>query len=110
MFFKLCKLTTIVFFLFTTSAYAGNNDYYDAKVTGVGLYITGSALKFTIDKTGPLVWTTDNYSGDQLKHLITLIVTAYVSGKKVAFIRTFDDPSVGSKVKVAQFELGTITH
>jgi len=103
-------LVVLVLMFAGTASLAANNDYTDAKVTGVGLYINGSALKFTLDKTGPLVWTTDNYSGDQLKHLITLLITAYTTGTTVAFIRTFDDPSAGTPVKVAQFELGTITH
>lgn len=103
-------IVAFLLLFYGATSFAANSDYTNAKVTGVGLYFTGSALKFTLDKTGPLIWTTDNYTGDQLKHLITLIITAYTTGTTVAFIRTFDDTTAGTPVKVAQFELGTITH
>ena len=111
------KLFRLVAFALLVIGYAGNSaamtDYTEAKVTGVGLYINGSALKFTLDKTDSqnLVWTTDNYTGDQLKHLIALIMMAYTTGTKVAFIRTFDTIDSSTKyIKVAQFELGKIVH
>lgn len=30
--------------------------------------------------------------------------------KRLVFIRTFDDPTAKTPVRVAQFELGTVTH
>ena len=110
-FLTVLQFSVLAACLWCQTAAAANNDYLDAKVTGVGIYATGPALKFTLDKTGPLVWTTDLYTDpDQLKNLVALIMVAYTSQTKIAFIRTFDDPTAGTPVRVAQFEMGTITH
>jgi hypothetical protein len=105
------KRTLLSLILFTlSSASMAMTDFTNAKITAVGTYIDGANLKFTLDKSGSNVWTTDNYSGDQLKTLVSLVLMAYASGKTIAFIRTFDDPAASTYIKVAQFEVGGIVH
>jgi hypothetical protein len=85
-------------------------DYVDAHITGVGVAPGESRIRFTVDATPDNVWVTDKYTGDQLNRLVSLIMVAYTSGKKIAFIRTDDDPSQSSYLNVVQFEVGAITH
>ncbi|PCI46338.1 MAG: hypothetical protein COB43_14345 [Oceanospirillales bacterium] len=85
-------------------------DYTGAKVTGVGMAPGENRIRFTIDATPNKVWITDNYSGEGLNRLVSLIMVAYTSGNTIAFIQTGDDPAQNSYLKVSNFEVGTITH
>lgn len=92
------------------SLLANAADYNNATVTGVGVAPGENRIRFTIDATPNNIWITDNYSGEGLNRLVSLIMVAYTSGSKIAFIRTGDDPSQSNYLKVSNFEVGTITH
>jgi len=92
------------------SALAADYTYTDAKITGVGVAPGESRIRFTIDATPGNVWITDEYAGEELNRLVSIILFAYASDKSIAFIRTHDDPEQSSYLKVTYFEVGAMTH
>jgi hypothetical protein len=75
--------------LFTTHAHAV--DYLDARITGIGLVAGEEHVRFTIDKDPNAIFRTNSYSGEQLKRLVALLMTAYTAESPVAFIRSSDN-------------------
>lgn len=77
--------------LFTTNAHAV--DYLDAKITGIGLVAGEDNVRFTIDRDPNVIFTTNQYSGEQLKRLVALLMSAYTAESPVAFIRSAESSS-----------------
>jgi hypothetical protein len=77
--------------LFTTNAHAV--DYLDAKITGIGLVAGEGHVRFTIDKDPNAIFRTSSYSGEQLKRLVALLMSAYTAESAVAFIRSSEGSS-----------------
>lgn len=84
--------------LFSFNSQAGDQTYTNATVTGIGFTsatIDSGRFRFTIDVTDPdktggkkVVWLSDEYTGEELKKLYSLVMLAYTSGKPVAYITT----------------------
>lgn len=85
-------------------------DYTNVTVTGAGIAVGDNRMRFTIDATPNNVWLTDEYTGEDLNRLVSLVIAAYLSGKKVAFIRTNDNPDQSTYIRVTMFEVGSIVH
>ncbi len=77
--------------LLASSAYAV--DYTNAKVTGVGIFSGEDGIRFTIDRDPNAVFRTTQYTGEQLKRLVALVMTAYTSQAPVFLIRSSESSS-----------------
>jgi hypothetical protein len=86
-------------------------DYRDARVTGVGLAHADGLLRFTIDKDPNVIFVTDNFTGEQLKRVIALILSAYHAQSPVEFIRSEESASssVRHYTSLVDVSLGTYT-
>ncbi len=97
--------------------YNGDTAYTNVKVTGIAFESSGASANFafTIDDPNAvdaktLVFTSDEYSGDRLKELYSLVMSAYVSGKPIARITWGAYLTAGNTryVKARRFEAGTL--
>ena len=77
--------------LFSTSAHAV--DYLDARITGIGVVAGEDGVRFTIDKDPNVIFRTHQYTGEQLKRLVALIMAAYTAESPVNFIRSSESSS-----------------
>ncbi|HWL73155.1 MAG TPA: hypothetical protein VNQ74_04715, partial [Burkholderiaceae bacterium] len=68
-------------------------DYTNAVITGVGLSSGDGNLRFTIDKDPNAIFTTNQFTGEQLKRVTALILAAYHAQSPVAFIRSTESSS-----------------
>jgi hypothetical protein len=95
--------------LFTTNAHAV--DYLDAKITGIGLVAGEEHVRFTIDKDPNAIFRTNQYSGEQLKRLVALLMSAYTAESPVAFIRSSENSSSSQRhyTDVLILTVGTYT-
>lgn len=84
-------LRCIAFLLLASSAQAV--DYFDARVTGIGVVAGEDKIRFTIDKDPNVVFTTDQYTGEQLKRLVAVVTAAYVAQSPVYLIRSSESSS-----------------
>jgi len=68
-------------------------DYWDAKITGIAIVHNETHIRFTIDKDENVVLTTEGFTGDQHKHMVALVMTAYTAQSPVRFIRSGESTS-----------------
>jgi hypothetical protein len=71
-------------------------DYYNTRITGVG--IGGPSedyIRFTIDQDANAIFTTQGYSGEQLKRVAALIYAAYTSQSPIYMVRSSESSSSG---------------
>jgi hypothetical protein len=80
-------------FLVLASSTANAVDYFNAKITGVGLSTTGDYMRFTIDKDPNVVLTTEGFTGEQLKRVSALIMSSYMAESPVFFVRSSESTS-----------------
>ena len=85
----------VALFLFTTSAHAV--DYLNTKITGIGLVTGEEHVRFTIDADPNVIFRTNQYSGEQLKRLVALLMSAYTAESSVAFIRSAESSSASQR-------------
>lgn len=78
------------------SASASAVDYYNAVITGVGIAAGESLVRFTIDKDPYLILTTGEYSGEQLKRLTAMLLTAYSTQTPVHLVRSAEATSAST--------------
>jgi hypothetical protein len=79
--------------LVASDAYAV--DYFDAKVTGIGIAAGETRIRFTIDKDPNAIFLTDSFGGDELKRLVGLLLSAYAAQSPVFMIRSSETASAG---------------
>lgn len=70
-------------------------DYYDARITGIGLVAGEDHVRFMIDKDPNAIFTTTEFEGEQLKRLVALLYSSYHTGTPIYFIRS-SAPSTSS--------------
>lgn len=88
-------LSCLAILLFTTSAYAV--DYQNVKITGIGIVAGEDHVRFTIDQDPNAIFRTNQYSGEQLKRLVALVIAAYTAESTVAFIRSSENSSASQR-------------
>lgn len=81
----------LALFFFASSAHAVN--YNDARITSVGIVAGEDRIRFTIDRDPNVIFLTDRFSGEQLKRLVALVMTAYTSQSKIYFIQSAESSS-----------------
>ncbi len=69
---------------------ADATDYFDARVTGIGISTGGDFLRFTIDKDPNVILTTQAFTGEQANRLCALILAAYSAGSPLFYVQTSD--------------------
>jgi len=87
-------------------------DYFNVTITGVGQDSTNDYLRFTIDQDPNVILTTQGMSGDLLKRMTALILTAYSTQTLVYFLRSAEaSSSTSAHYSPVQFvSLGRRTH
>jgi hypothetical protein len=103
----------IFILLLTFSSFSFAVDYTNVIVTGYGLSRHDSdTIRFTIDKDPNVVILTRNFTGEQHKTIISMVIAAYASKAPVAFLRTSDASSASTKhyTQLEIFEVGEIQH
>jgi hypothetical protein len=83
------SLAALALCLFASTSHA--LDYLDAHITGIGLVAGEDHIRFTIDVDPAAVLTTQQFTGEQLKRVVSLIYAAYVAQSPVKFIRSSDN-------------------
>lgn len=98
-----------VLVLLSSGAYAVN--YSDVKITGIGMAPSDDRIRFTIDKDPNVIFLTDLYSGEQLKRLIALVMTAYTTQSTVTFIQSSEASSSSPRhyTNVVSISMGSYT-
>ena len=86
------KLALLVV-LIAAMANAQAVDYNNAVITGVGLSSGDGNLRFTIDKDPNVIFVTTQFTGEQLKRITALVLSAYHAQSTVAFIRSTEASS-----------------
>jgi hypothetical protein len=79
-----------------TSASASAVDYYNTVITGVGMAAGEDVVRFTIDKDPYLILTTGDYSGEQLKRLTAMILSAYSTQTPDHLVRSAEATSAST--------------
>lgn len=95
--------------LLSSKAYA--IDYYNAKVTGIGIVAGENRIRFTIDKDPNVIFLTDQFTGDQLNKLTSMVLAAHAAQSSVYLIRTTETANNTTRhyENVTIFTLGTYT-
>lgn len=81
----------LAFLLFTTSAHAV--DYIDARITGIGIVAGEDHIRFTIDKDPNAIFRTNQFTGEQLKRLVALLIASYTTEAPIYLIRSSENSS-----------------
>jgi hypothetical protein len=79
--------------LSSVSTQASAVDYYDAVITGVGIAPGEDRIRFTIDKDPNLILTTNDFTGEQLKRLTAMILSAYNAQTPIHMVRSSEASS-----------------
>lgn len=95
--------------LFAVNAFAV--DYSSAKVTGVAVVAGEDQIRFTIDKDPNVVFLSTQYSGEQLKRLVALVLAAYTAQSNIYLIRSSESSSSTTRhyTDVTIFDVGAYT-
>ena len=101
----------LVLLLIAAISNANAVDYLDARITGVGLSSGDGVLRFTIDKDPNVIFVTTQFTGEQLKRVTALVLSAYHAQSPVAFIRSGESSSSGVRhyTAVSDISLSTYT-
>lgn len=81
----------LAFLLFTTSAHAV--DYLDARITGIGIVAGEDHIRFTIDKDPNAIFRTNQFTGEQLKRLVALLIASYTAESPIYMVRSSESSS-----------------
>jgi hypothetical protein len=83
----------------------------NARITGVGLSFSDGNLRFTINNDPNAIFLTNNFTGEQLKRVVALILSAYHAQATVAFIKSEEITSFGTPhyTSLTDISLGTYT-
>ena len=84
-------LFTLAVLLFAANAHAV--DYVNVKITGIGIVAGEEHIRFTIDQDPNVIFRTNQYSGEQLKRLVALVMAAYTAQSPVYLIRSTESTS-----------------
>lgn len=85
-------------------------DYLDARITGIGLSAADGNLRFTIDKDPNVVFVTSQFTGEQLKRVTALVLSAYHAQSPVAFIRSSESSSSSTRHYTTVSDISLSTH
>lgn len=88
-------LLSLVVLLFAANAHAV--DYVNVKITGIGIVAGEDHIRFTIDQDPNVIFRTHQYSGEQLKRLVALVMAAYTAQSPVYLIRSTESTSSGQR-------------
>lgn len=86
-------------------------DYFNVKVTGVGISTAGNYIRFTIDQDPNVILTTDGFTDDKLRQVTALIISAYTAQSPVYYVRSSETTAgMGGRYTSLEFlSLGTQT-
>lgn len=102
---------SLFFALLVAVANAQAVDYFNARIAGVRLSAADGNLRFTIDKDPNAIFVPNQFSGEQLKRVVALVLSAYHAQSTVAFIRGADAVSSGVRhyTGVSDISIGAYT-
>lgn len=92
---KSTAIAAIALMLVGTNAHAV--DYTNAVITGVGLSAADGNLRFTIDKDPNAIFLTTAYTGEQLKRVVALVLSAYHAQSPVVWIQSGESSSASTR-------------
>jgi hypothetical protein len=68
-------------------------DYYNARITGIGISVGEDQIRFTIDADVNVIFTTSGFTGEQHKRVVALIYAAYAAQSPLYMIRSIEATS-----------------
>lgn len=102
-------LLSLAVLLFAANAHAV--DYINVRITGIGIVAGEEHIRFTIDQDPNVIFRTNQYSGDQLKRLVALVMAAYTAQSPVYLVRSNENTSSSQRhyVDALIVSVGTYT-